>query len=151
VKRPMVEKYRMLEQLKEHDQAIYDIRMKRLPIEDQIFDLSQKIRRKDGDVDSLRSQRREQVKLWAENALEERRARLEQLQRRLDDERKRLEADSKNKERFVETQLKRLDDDRGGLKGDFAFPMLPPRERARAREQGIETDTTQAAPTSQDQ
>ena len=76
--------YRMLQRMKHEDPEIYDLRLKRLPIEDKMFELRWKLNHDNPndnvDPRELRKVLREQLGLFVENCLTERRIRVNRAQ-----------------------------------------------------------------------
>src|SRR5262245_57046071 len=67
---------RMLDNLKQNEPGIYDLQMKRMPIEDEIFDLGWQLRHDADNPDELRKKLRQQVRAMMDSRMEERRLRI---------------------------------------------------------------------------
>jgi hypothetical protein len=129
--------YHWMERLKEEDPKIYDIRIKRVPIEDEMFAIGWEIHHSDSkSVPELRKRLREQVRLFVSNSLEERRARLDRWRDRLKEQQDwlnkqqaDLDRDSKRVDELVEKGLDSVDREQGSELKALAGPLLGPRPR----------------------
>jgi hypothetical protein len=133
--------YRALQRIKEEDPQIYELRLKRLPLEDEMFELGWQLKHDDANTtratdEQLRSRLREQVRLFVDNCLEERRLRAQRQGQRLRQEQQRLEADQRqlneliaNKESLIEKGVSAIEQERGGALKDL---VAPPRKLPRA-------------------
>jgi hypothetical protein len=110
MRRFMQERYTMLQNLKERDPNLYELKVKQIELEDVIFGLAQELRSTGDEAarEKLRGKIREQVVLWVDASLQEREQRLEKLKQLLADETKRLEADRNDREAMVERRLERV-------------------------------------------
>jgi hypothetical protein len=128
----IVNHYRTLQRLKQDDPEIYDLRLKRLPIEDQMFTLGWELSH-DEDVKrapELRSRLREQVRLFFDNCLEERRIRIERIQQQIKKDQQRLaEAQEKyqqiaqERDDRIEKGVDDMERGRGEALKDLAMPF----------------------------
>ncbi len=109
VKRAMVGRFRMLEEIRKTDPVLYDIWVQKLQVEDDRFTLLRAVRRpRPGDDPKetearLRANIAEGVRL----ELDERQHRLANLERAVDDEKAKLADDRKNEDTLINEQLTR--------------------------------------------
>jgi hypothetical protein len=126
----VVQRYRMLQDLKRNDEDMYNLRVKRLKIEDEIFDLGWDLKNsKNGDqnnaqLESTRKELRKTVRALVDNRIEEHRLRLKQWQEKMDEERKRMVAEQNSEDQFVDSSVKAIENDmRWPGMGDFVMPL----------------------------
>ena len=135
IRRSIVRRFDSMQQAREREPEMYDLRLKRMRLEDEIFTLGLKLKElvKPDAVEKTREQLREQVKALLENRLSERRLRLQQAEQRLQEERKGLQREEEGLGEIVEKHLKWLvEEDRWpGLGEPPPRPGPPPEERAR--------------------
>ena len=124
--------YRWMKRLKEEDAEIYDIRIKRLPIEDEMFALGWEMRQEAHPTEATRKKLRDQVRLFVDNSLAERRVRLARWQDRLKqeqlwlaDQQSSLQQDLARHDLLVDKGVDAIENDRGMAElRDLAGPML---------------------------
>ena len=128
--------YRSIERMKEEDPEIYQLRLKRLPIEDAMFSLGWQLKRSDDattkvSTEELRSKLREQVRLFVDSHLEERRIRIERNVQRIKKEQADLqEAQEKlrqmlaDKDALIEKGVTGIENERGDALKELSAPIL---------------------------
>jgi hypothetical protein len=121
--------YHAMQRLKEQDPQIYELRLKRLPIEDEMFALGWRLKH-DEELDGktaqeLRAKLREQMRQFVENSLEERRLRLARAQEL-------FEQLKRNKEALIEKGVAGIENERGDVLRDLALPVFPAQRAVRA-------------------
>jgi hypothetical protein len=132
--------YRALQRAKDEDPQIYELRLKRLPIEDAMFDLGWQLKHDDDNTtrvtnEELRSRLRDQVRQFVDNCLEERRLRADRQAQRIRQEQQKLESEQKqlgeliaNKESLIEKGVSAIEEERAGALKDL---VAPPRKLPR--------------------
>jgi hypothetical protein len=144
-------RYRAMQELKQNDPTLFDMRLKRLKIEDQIFDLGWRINH-DGEtgpstttpptassasVQPSTDQMRAQLKLLVgdlvKSRIEERRWRVGQLKDKLANEEARLKEEEGNQEKAIDASMNGIEKQRWPLMGDLVPPagFQPRREGGR--------------------
>lgn len=110
IRRSIVRRFDSMQQAREREPKMYELRLKRMRIEDEIFTLGLKLKElvKPDAVEKTRKELRAQVKALLENRLSERRLRLEQAEQRLKEERKGLQREEEGLAEIVERHLKWL-------------------------------------------
>lgn len=129
--------YHWMQRLKDEDPKIYDIRLKRLPIEDDMFALGWELHHGEPKApDELRKKLREKVRQFVRNSIEERQARLDRWRERLrkDEEwlnkqQAEFDKDAKNMDTLVDKGIEAVENERPGELKSLAGPMLTPRAR----------------------
>jgi hypothetical protein len=143
-------RYRAMQELKLNDTDTYQLRIKRLQIEDRIFDLGWRVNHNgeppttqpaavdDGDraaaasrpsyasmsADQLRTELRKEVRSLIANRIEERRLHVRQLSERLNSETARLNEEQQNVDQLVETGMSNIEKQRWpGIGGELVPPM----------------------------
>jgi hypothetical protein len=147
------QQYHWMQRLKEDDRQIYDLRLKRLPIEDAMFDLSWQLRHADAkDEAELRAQLRQQVRAFLDSSLAERelrlarwRERVRQGQEMIQREESRLAEASANREQMIEHGMKLVEDQNLEQLKRWAGPMFGPRSQNPGPLDETPPATTQAA------
>jgi hypothetical protein len=132
-------KMRQLQRTKEEDPQIYELQIKRLPIEDQMFALGWQLKHeeprepKNGE---LHKKLKETVKQFVESSIEERRIRLErqqenlqQMQARVTDESSKIKDIANNKDQWIERGISSIENDGGEAFRGMAAPGWPHRQR----------------------
>jgi hypothetical protein len=117
-------RYRNLQDLKQNDPKMYDLRLVRMQIEDQIFDLGWQLKDSPEKAESIRSTLREQVGKLVDNRLEERRLRVQTLREKLDLEQNRLAAEEAHKDAAIESSLKAIDRQHWPGMGEMVPPVI---------------------------
>jgi hypothetical protein len=138
VKNMFAARYRALQELKEQDPEMYQIRVARMPIEDKAFELSWKLTHNRGKVaktDDTKAQLRTQLRLLVTSRLDERALRLRHLEKHLADEREKLKEDEKHVDELVESNLADVAEDR--IPRDLRPQLMPRRERPRDDGSGV--------------
>jgi hypothetical protein len=128
-------RYRTMQDLKDRDPEIYQIRLARMPVEDQVFDLGWKVKHKQStkaDEDQLRAQLRVLIK----SRLQERAVHVRRAEQRLQEDEKRLDE-------LVTANLKDIADD--GIPRDLRpqNPMPGRRERRGDDDNATDVNATQ--------
>jgi hypothetical protein len=119
--------YRMLQRMKEDDPEIYAIRMKRMPIEDEMFSLGWDLRHGDAK-DDTRQKLRGKIREFLASKLEERTVRLARLEKRVKDEQAALQRDQGQLEQLVDRGLNAMETERPGELRDLGNgPVFPHR------------------------
>ena len=128
-------RYRMLQDLKERDPEIYQIRLARMPIEDKVFELGWRLsRRQTEKPDEIKSQLRAQFRLLLKSQFDERALHLSRMQ-------KRLATDQQRIDELVDANLSDLAEER------LPRNLRPQNPMRRERPREDETpSTTSAAP-----
>jgi hypothetical protein len=125
----------VLQDLKEQDPELYQIRVARMPIEDKVFELGWRLTRKLTDnPKETKDQLRAQLRLLIKSRLDERAIHVRRLE-------KRLKADEQRVDELVEANLSDIAEER--LPRDLR-PQLPPRRDRRGDEDT--PNTTPATP-----
>jgi hypothetical protein len=145
----LANRYRVMQELKVNDTDTYSLRVRRLQIEDRIFDLGWRVNhngepptsqpvvapdqpanaRAAGPFanmtqDQLRTELRKEVRSLIANRVEERRLHVKQLTERLNAETARLNAEQGNVEQLVEAGMKNIEKQRWpGIGGELVPPM----------------------------
>ena len=127
--------YAWMQRLKTEDPTIYDIRIKRIPIEDEMFALGWELHHSDSkSPQDLRNRLREQVRLFVSNSLEERRARIDRWRDRLKQEQDWFDkqqsaylSDVSSVDALIEKGVDAVESERGGELKSLAGPLLGPR------------------------
>jgi hypothetical protein len=121
-------RYRMLQEVKERDPELYDIRLKRLPVEDKAFELSWRLMRKQAEKpEEARKQLRAQLRELVKSRLQERAVHLRHMEQRLKLEEQRMQAEEQRIEETVEANLSDLAEER--LPRDLRPPQFGRRDR----------------------
>jgi hypothetical protein len=129
-------RYRMLQDLKERDPEIYQIRLARMPIEDKVFELGWKLSRRQGEKpDDIKKELRQQFRVLLKSQFDERALHLRRME-------KRLASDQQRIEEMVDANLNDLAEERMPRN---LRPQAPLR-RERPREEDT-PNTTNATPT----
>lgn len=85
-------RYRAMQELKERDPELYQIRLARMPIEDKVFELSWRLRQQQMEkADETRREIRKNLRLLVKNQLQERALRLAREQQRLREHEQKIE------------------------------------------------------------
>jgi hypothetical protein len=125
VRNTMTARYRMLQDLKERDPELFQIRAERMKIEDDLFALrwDQSQGERPGDV---RAAQREGWRRMVKSSLKERALHLHRAEQKLAQTRQELKEDEDDKriEAAVDAKMKDLDDDRWPR--DLRGPRKPP-------------------------
>lgn len=102
-------RYRMLQELKQNDPEIYEIRIARISVEDNIFDLGWQLNHDSPrNVDELKSKLDKQLRALYRSGIEERRVRLRQWKKRVEEEIAQIEKNEANMDRIVESSMNNL-------------------------------------------
>jgi hypothetical protein len=121
-------RYRMLQELKERDPELYDIRLKRLPVEDKAFELSWRLMRKQADnPEEARKQLRAQLRELVKNRLQERALHIRHMEQRLKLEEQRMKAEEQRIDETVDANMSDLAEER--LPRDLRPPQFGRRDR----------------------
>jgi hypothetical protein len=122
VMRAFYGRYRMLQSLRDEDPALYDLRMKRLKLEDNVFGLVWDLKHEDAPdaKQKIQTDLKAEVVELVDVGIQERGRRIERLETALKDEKERFAKDQNNREGLVKEQLERI------LKDDNGDPMRPP-------------------------
>jgi hypothetical protein len=119
--------YYWLERLKQEDPEVYALRLKRLPIEDKMFELSWSSRGDAKQSDELR----EQVKLFLDSSLAERKLRLDRWETKLREqqqtfnrEKARLDEALANREEMIDRGVNLVNSQQIGQLKNWAGPMF---------------------------
>ena len=136
VRRSIVRRFDSLQQTQEREPEMYDLRVERMRLEDEIFTMALKLKEvvKPDAVEKTRKELRTKVKALLENRLSERRLRLQQAERRLEEERKGLQREEAELAEIVEKRVTGLlEEDRWPGLGELIDRpgMPPPEDRAR--------------------
>jgi len=135
-------RYRLLQDLKERDPEIYQIRLARMPIEDKATELGWKLMRRQSDKpDDTKSQFRAQIRLLLKSQFEERAIHLRRLE-------KRLKADEQRIDDIVESNMSDLAEER--LPRSLR-PIVPQQQRRDRRGDDDTPNTVPASPAPADQ
>lgn len=126
-------RYRMLQRLRQDDPELYDIRMKRLPIEDSMFALGWELKRDDPKNEaSVRQQLSQQIRLFVDSQFEERKLRLDRVRQRLrqqqealDQDQALLDRDVRDVAALVDKGIAAIENERGAELRDLG--AAPPR------------------------
>jgi hypothetical protein len=108
----IIERYRTLQRLKQDSPEIYEIRMKRLPLEDRIFRLSREVRRAKGNSDKAAPLRQEltmAVARWIKLGFDEQEARIKQLQDQVDRMTARLKNEQAQSEELIKNRVEMVE------------------------------------------
>jgi hypothetical protein len=131
-------RYRAMQELKLNDTDTYQLRVKRLQIEDRIFDLGWRVNHNgEGPTtqpapaadarltpEQLRAELRKEVRTLIANRIEERRLHVRQLSDRLKSETARLDDEQANVDRLVEAGMKNIESQKWpGIEGGMVPPM----------------------------
>ena len=108
----VAQRYRAMQELKQNDPKIYDVRLQRLQIEDKIFDLGWKLNHDADNVQQTRTALQAQLRLLIENRIQERTLRVAQLEQRLSSEKERLTDESTNKEKAIDASMNAIEKQR---------------------------------------
>ena len=122
-------RYRALQELKQQDPEMYQIRIARMPIEDKAFDLSWKLThaRPNEPQDENKAKLRVQLGLLVKSKLDERELRLRHLEKHLAEARQKLKDDEQRMDELVNANLNDIAEDR--LPRDLRPQLVPRRER----------------------
>jgi hypothetical protein len=133
LKQSMAARYKWLEDLKARDPALYELRVKRITIEDQIFGLGYDLRHGEGEASKIHDKLRAQVSSLFDNRVSEHRLLLSQLEQKVSAEKKRLEALQGREDELIKQGVAALEDDHppGDIFGSVFAP--PGRDRLRDR------------------
>ena len=121
LKRAIARRYDQIHQIREREPGMYELRLKRLAIEDQIFALSLQLKEESTSetVKQLHGKLDEQVTALFRNSVQERRLRLKQARQRLDQAQTKLEEDRANEQAIVKALVK-------GIIEEDRWPTLGP-------------------------
>jgi hypothetical protein len=133
-----------LDWLKEADPKVYDIRVKRMRIEDEIFGLGWQLTHDRPDhPEKLRAKLKSQVTALVHNKLDERRTRIHEMQARLDQERQSLKEDQASADDAVAAHMKAIEQNaRWPQLGDFAGTNAPGPQHPRPDRPGAKSGPT---------
>jgi len=139
-------RYRALQELKERDPQMYQIRIARMPIEDRAFDLSWKLTHNEKEVkpEELKAQLRAQLRLLVKSRLDERALRLQHMEKHLAEFRQTLKDDEQRIDELVDSNLADVAEDR--LPRDLRPQLMPRRERPRTDDNATGTNAAPADP-----
>lgn len=114
--------------LKDADPKVYEIRLKRMQIEDEIFGLGWQLTHdRPEHPDKIRAKLKAQVTALVHNKLDERRTRIHEMQARLDQERQSLREDQAQADANVTAHMNAIEQNaRWPQLGDFAGTGGPP-------------------------
>ena len=133
----VVQRYRMLEDLQKNDPAMYDLRVKRLKIEDEIFALGWDLKNNKSEnfsADTAKKELRKKVRALYDSRIDEHRLRLKQWQEKIEQEQKKLAEEKANLDQFVESSVNAIENDmRWPGMGEMPFPgrSAPPGKELR--------------------
>jgi hypothetical protein len=106
-------RYQHLAQIKENDAEVYELRLKRLQLEDEVFGALRAVRQAaEGGQSAARDAYRAKVTALIQNGLAERALRLERLERSVASERDRLQKDQARLGELVEARMQEIDRER---------------------------------------
>jgi len=108
----VAQRYRAMQELRQNDPKVYDVRLQRLQIEDKIFDLGWKLNHDADNVEQTRTALRAQLRLLIENRIQERTLRVAQLEGRLSTEKERLSEETTHKEKAIEASMTAIEKQR---------------------------------------
>lgn len=87
---------------------LFDLKIKQVQAEDDIFGLKGELAENPGKGDQIRAELRKKVEELVELRMDERKQRIERLKKQLGDEEKQLKEDQAKKEKMVEKQYERV-------------------------------------------
>ena len=131
VKNMFAARYRALNELKDQDPEMYQIRLARMPIEDKVFELGWKLAHnrgvKDFKPDDTRAELRTQLRELIKSRFQERALRLKHLEKRLANERQKLKDDEQRLDDLVNANLSDLAEEK--IPRDLRPQLMPRRPR----------------------
>ncbi len=136
----VVQRYRMLQDLKQNEPAMYDLRVKRLKIEDEIFSLGWDLKNNKNEksenfsADATKKELKKKVRALADSRIDEHRLRLKQWQEKMEQERKRLAEEQANVDQFVDSSVNAIETDMRWPMGDLVMPLPSGRNALPGRE-----------------
>jgi len=143
LKSAIASRYKALEDLKQANPALYDIRLKRVAIEDQVFGLSSDLRHGEGEEKQVRTKLRQQVAALFASRLAEHKLLLSQLEQKVANEKKRVEDLQSRQEQLVQTAVQKLEDARRpGATAELFGSLFAPPGREPNRDRDRESPST---------
>lgn len=138
-------RYRAMEELKERNPELYQIRLNRMPIEDEVFALSWETAHSPNPTTSGERQKlRPLLRQLITSRLQERMLRLKQTEQRLALARQQLQEDEQRIEALVEENLADIADER--LPRALRPQLTPPRPDPRNGDEGASPDDAVSTP-----
>ncbi len=125
LKMVMANSYWTLQRLQRSDPQIYDLRMQRLPIEDEIFGLAHDMKASDGPKEAMRAQMAKRLAEWFDIGLKIQQLRVAQLESQLTSAKERLTEQQTDRDRLIKRQLTLVEKNGGNL-GEMSQPLDPP-------------------------
>jgi hypothetical protein len=142
LKPPIWTAWRSLERLQSEAKEIYDVRLKRLPVEDQIFGLMSDIRRSGGRASAeQRKQLRTKVGQFVDLRQEERRLRIKKLEETLAREKEQLAETETDREGTIERSTREVE-----TSGPAALLGQGRRNNEERSSDSVSKDASQLAP-----
>jgi hypothetical protein len=105
---PIYSAWKTLTRLEREDKEMYELRLKRLPIEDDIFALSGDIKKGGEKAPELRAQLRAKVAAFMDSRMEERKLRITRLQKSLKEEQQALTEFDSQRDRIVDNRTREV-------------------------------------------
>jgi len=124
IRRFVTGRYLMMQELKKRDEKLYDTRLKQIQLEDTIFDLVRQVNStelNDEERETARKELRQNVVLWVDASLAERKLRLEKLEAMIEQEKLKLDKDEQARDALIEKRY-----NRAMSAGAVEDPMGPP-------------------------
>jgi hypothetical protein len=119
-------RYHNLMELKQNDPKMFEVRLRRMPIEDEVFALGWELRHKPENPDAINGKLKEQVRALIDNRIEEHELRVRTLKERLAVEEDRLAQAKANKDEVIVKSMQAIRDNKFPAMGDFASPAPGP-------------------------
>jgi len=105
----LVNRWRRLEEIQTQMPKLYDVKVKEVRLDDQIFQIGREMKKASGSVkEQLRSDLKTKVAELFDNGLEERQLRIADLEARLKKQQQLLEADNKNRDRLIAKSYRQI-------------------------------------------
>ncbi len=118
LKMTIARRYRMLQFLKNNEPEMYDVRLKRMGVEDQIFGLTRELKSATpADRPKIEEKLKSKLGDLVDLGIQEHQARIQRFQKLISQEQDQLSREQSNREQIVNKHLKAIEHERGRLGG----------------------------------
>ena len=139
VKRFITGRYRQLMDERRQDPATFDLTLKQLTLDDEIFAIAQASRQlapDSPDREKLKGELKAAMGEWVDNSMALRKRWIERVEKAVEREKSRLDADTSRRSAYIDERVeKRLDakgdSDRDDFRPEMGMPPMPPHEMRR--------------------
>ncbi|HEX8524992.1 MAG TPA: hypothetical protein VF669_22265 [Tepidisphaeraceae bacterium] len=112
----MTRRYRMLDIMRSNDPQLFELRLKRLKYEDDIFGLTRDLKNSPSDTEpQIRQKLKESIAALVDTSIDERQARIDRWQKLIDEEKQLVTRDKSQRDATIKSHLDRAERESGVL------------------------------------